>query len=235
GNGFTIPRNLFIQQSRIDVDAHTHILAKANTLIHYAEAMRNPAVTPEALNKLMARMFLLMNDNETLGSQERPSINSIDLIMTNPPYVTQGSRIYKESIADTSGSRNGVNLGEYYDSCGLGLESLFLRYISGALKPGGKAFVIVPQGMLTRTETGTKSAVLSECNLIASIALPKNTFFNTPQKTYIIVIEKRHTEFDDRPSIFCGIAKSIGESLDYRRHPTPDDNVLDCIASEFSA
>ncbi|RTN60424.1 N-6 DNA methylase [Enterobacter ludwigii] len=219
----------------IDVDAHTHILAKANTLIHYAEAMRNPSVTPEALNKLMARMFLLMNDNETLGSLERPPINSVDLIMTNPPYVTQGSRIYKESITDTSGSRNGVNLGEYYDSCGLGLESLFLRYISGALKPGGKAFVIVPQGMLTRTETGTKNAVLSECNLIASIALPKNTFFNTPQKTYIIVIEKRHTEFDDRPSVFCGIAKSIGESLDYRRYPTPEDNVLDSIASEFSA
>lgn len=217
----------------VDVDFHTHILAKANTLIHFSEALRDPLVTPDALNKLMARMFILMNDNETLGSLERPPVESVDLIMTNPPYVTQGSRIYKETLEEISGSRNNLNLSEYYDGCGLGLESMFLRYISGALKPGGRAFVIVPQGMLTRTEAGSKRMVLSECNLLASIALPKNTFFNTPQKTYIIVLEKRHTSSDDRPPVFCGIVKSIGETLDYRRHPTPDDNILNEIADKF--
>jgi len=217
----------------VDVDVHTHILAKANTLIHFSEALRNPLVTPDALNKLMARMFILMNENETLGSLEKPPVNSVDLIMTNPPYVTQGSRIYKESVTEVVGSRNGLNLGEYYDGCGLGLESMFLRYISGALKPGCKAFVIVPQGMLTRTESGSKRTVLNECNLLASIALPKNTFFNTPQKTYIIVLEKRHTDSDERPPVFCGIVKSIGETLDYRRHPTPEDNILNDIAAKF--
>lgn len=219
----------------VDVDVHTHILAKANTLIHFAEALRDPLVTPDALNKLMARMFILMNENETLGSLERPPVAEVDLIMTNPPYVTQGSRIYKETVAGLVGSRNGLDLRDYYDGCGLGLESLFLRYISGALKPGGKAFVIVPQGMLTRTESGSKRTVLNECNLLASIALPKNTFFNTPQKTYIIVLEKRHTEYDERPPVFCGIVKSIGETLDYRRHPTPNDNILDHVAENFVA
>lgn len=219
----------------VDVDVHTHILAKANTLIHFAEAIRDPLVTPDALNKLMARMFVLMNENETLGSLERPPVAGVDLIMTNPPYVTQGSRIYKETVAGLIGSRNGLNLSDYYDGCGLGLESLFLRYISGALKPGGKAFVIVPQGMLTRTESGSKRTLLNECNLLASIALPKNTFFNTPQKTYILVLEKRHTESDERPPVFCGIVKSIGETLDYRRHPTPDDNILNQVAESFVA
>lgn len=219
----------------IDVDVHTHILAKANTLIHFAEAIRDPLVTPDALNKLMARMFILMNENETLGALERPPVAGVDLIMTNPPYVTQGSRIYKETVAGLIGSRNELTLSDYYDGCGLGLESLFLRYISGALKPGGKAFVIVPQGMLTRTESGSKRTLLNECNLLASIALPKNTFFNTPQKTYILVLEKRHTESDERPPVFCGIVKSIGETLDYRRHPTPDDNILDQVAGSFVA
>lgn len=217
----------------VDVDFHTHILAKANTLIHFSDALRDPLVTPDALNKLMARMFILMNENETLGSLERPPVESVDLIMTNPPYVTQGSRIYKETVEEISGSRNNLNLSEYYDGCGLGLESMFLRYISGALKPGGRAFVIVPQGMLTRTEAGSKRTVLNECNLLASIALPKNTFFNTPQKTYIIALEKRHTPSDERPPVFCGIVKSIGETLDYRRHPTPDDNILNEIADKF--
>lgn len=217
----------------IDVDSRTHILAKANTLLHFAEEVRNPAVTTNALNKLMSRMFILMNGNETLGSLENPPINSVDLIMTNPPYVTNGSRIYKETISTISGTRNGKLLNDYYKGAGLGLESLFLRYISGALKPGGKAFVIVPQGLLTRTEVGTKRMVLSECNMLLSIALPRNTFFNTAQKTYIIGLEKRHTSVDPRPKVFCAIATSIGESLDARRIPTPEDNVLDQVADYY--
>lgn len=217
----------------VDVDANTHILAKANMLIHFAESVRDPSVTPDALNKLMARTFVLMNSNETLGTLEYPANESIDLIMTNPPYVTQGSRIYKDTISKLNGPRNGLILKDYYSQCGLGLESLFIRYISGALKPGGRAFVIVPQGMLTRTESSTKEFLLDECNLLASIALPRNTFFNTPQKTYILAIEKRHTNTDSRPLVLCGIAKSIGETLDYRRAATPEDNVLAEIADTY--
>ncbi|MHB1285595.1 MAG: N-6 DNA methylase [Leptospirales bacterium] len=217
----------------IDVDANTHILAKANLLIHMAEAVRDPATTQAALNALMAETFVLMNGNETLGALEYPAINNVDVILTNPPYVTQGSGIYKKEISTVSGTRNGKVLRDYYDGVGLGVESLFLRYISGALKPGGRAFVIVPQGLLTRTEVGSKRLVLGECNLLASIALPRNTFFNTPQKTYILALEKRHTSVDPRPPVFCAIVRSIGETLDYRRLSTPNDNDLDIVSTEF--
>lgn len=237
-----IKDNLFFQSGKpkrkikllgADVDASTHILAKANLLLHHVEAVRDISTTTQALNALMAETFLLLNDNETLGTLEHPPVASVDLIMTNPPYVTQGSKVYKDEIKSVQGVRNGQILSEYYTGAGLGLESLFLRYISGALKPGGRAYVIVPQGMLTRTETGTKELVLEECNLLASIALPRNTFFNTPQKTYILTIEKRHTPVDPRPDVFCAIVRSIGESLDSRRVPTPDDNDLEYISTEF--
>ncbi|MGD1046639.1 MAG: N-6 DNA methylase [Bacteroidota bacterium] len=217
----------------LDVDVVMHILAKANTLLHLAELVRDPAVTVDSLNRLMAEMFLLLNTNQHLGTLEYPIQGQASVIMTNPPYVTQGSRIYKEEIANTEGLRNGLSLRDYYDKCGLGLESLFIRYISGALKPGGRAFVIVPQGMLTRTEITMKEKILSECNLLASISLPRNTFFNTAQKTYIVVLERRHTEVDARPNVFCAIASSIGESLDARRLSTPLDNTLQDIAEAF--
>ena len=218
-----------------EVDTNTHILAKANTLIHLAEYIRNPSVTINALNQLMAEIFLNIKTNQHLGTLEYPIKNSVDVILTNPPYVTKGSRIYKEEIANTKGLRNGLSLAEYYDRCGLGLESLFLRYIAGALKPGGYAYVIVPQGMLTRTETALKEKLLSECNLIASISLPENAFFSTAQKTYIIILQKRHTPQDRRPNIFCAIVTSIGESLDARRVPTPSDNKLADIAEQYVA
>lgn len=217
-----------------DVEATPIILAKANTLIHLAEYVRDPKVSIEGLNKLMAELFLLLNTNQHLGTLEYPIRNKVDVILTNPPYVTKGSRIYKEEIQNVQGLRNGVDLREYYERCGLGLESLFLRYISGALKPGGRAFVIVPQGLLTRTESSLKERILAECNLLASICLPRNTFFNTPQKTYIIALAKRRTHKDSRPDVFCAIASSVGETLDARRVPTPDDNTLDDIGRAFS-
>lgn len=216
-----------------DVDANTHILAKANTLIHFAEAVRDPSMTMSALNQLMAETFVLMNDNEMLGSLQNPPRESVDIILTNPPYVTKGSGVYRDQIKEAGASENGVDLRDYYDRSGLGVESLFLRYIAGALKPGGRAFVVVPLGFLNRTDPGPKRRILDECNLLASIALPRNTFFNTAQLTYILVLEKRHSSADARPDVLCGIARSIGETLNWERVPTPSDNDLADIASIF--
>lgn len=219
----------------LDVDANLHMLAKSNMLIHLAEAVRDPDVTLEGLNEALADTFVLMNQHETLGSLERPPHNSVDVILTNPPYVTQGSAIYKKELEHLVGHRNGLELRDYYDTGGLGVEALFMRYISGALRGGGRAFVIVPLGMLNRTEPRPKRELLAECNLLASIQLPRNTFFNTSQKTAILVLEKRKTKVEKRPPVLCAIARSIGETLDWRRVPTPDENDLDEIASAFIA
>lgn len=217
----------------VDVDPNLHMLSKSNMLIHLAEAVRDPDVTLEGLNQAMADTFVLMNGHETLGSLERPPQGTVDTIITNPPYVTQGSAIYKREIEHLDGKRNGLLLSDYYNTGGLGLEALFMRYISGALKPGGKAFVIVPLGLLNRTEPRPKTELLKECNILASIQLPRNTFFNTSQKTAIIVLQRRRTSTEARPKVLCGIARSIGETLDWRRIPTPDQNDLNDIASAF--
>jgi type I restriction enzyme M protein len=218
-----------------DMDTNTHILAKANMLIHLADLLRAPSTTLPALNEAMADTFVLMNTNETLGSLENPPINAVDVILTNPPYVTQGSAIYRKELAAINGTRNGISPKDYYDGWGLGVESLFMRYISGALKPGGRAFVIVPLGMLNRTEAKPKERLLAECNLLASIELPRNTFFNTSQPTSVLVLERRHTETDARPDVLCGLARSIGESLDVYRIPAPESNDLEEIADCFIA
>jgi type I restriction enzyme M protein len=217
----------------VDIDTDLHILGKANALIHLAEAVRDPATSMEGLNALLADTLVLMNDNETLGSLLNPPTDSVDVILTNPPYVTQGSAIYRSELRELRGTRNGLDLRDYYEGSGLGVESLFMRYISGALKPGGRAFVIVPLGLLNRTEAGPKKKLLDECNLLASIQLPRNAFFNTAQPTCILVMERRRTAVDERPPVMCGIARSTGETLDYERVPTPEENDLADIAEAF--
>ena len=217
----------------IDSDVSTHILAKANTLIHLSDLLGKPTTTLPALNQLMAQTFILMNANETLGSLEYPVVNGADVILANPPYVTDGSAIYRKEIGHVIGPRNKKNLKDYYSGWGLGLEALFIRYISGALKPGGRAFVIVPLGYLNRSESRPKQKVLDECNIIASISLPRRTFFNTNQATSILVLEKRHTKQDDRPNVMCAYIRSIGESLDTYRLPEPHKNDLHEAADFF--
>jgi type I restriction-modification system DNA methylase subunit len=223
-----------------DLDANTHILAKANTLLHLAEYVRgSTGAALNAINLLMAETFVLFDQNAMLGSLEFPPQGTVDVIMTNPPYVTRGSAVFKGHIRALSDRmRNGVDLREYYAGAGLGVEALFLRYISGALKPGGRAFVIVPHGLLNRTErseAGPKARLLDECNILASIALPRNTFFNTSQVTYILVLERRWGSEDKRPEVFCALADSIGETLDQYRAPTPSENDLEAIANVFVA
>lgn len=237
-----LPRNLKIVSGKpvrrvrvigVDVDKNTHILAKANMLVHTSDLLKERTTTIEALNKALADTFVLMNEHETLGSLENPPDRTVDTVLANPPYVTQGSAIYRREIAEIKGLKNGLDLTDYYEGWGLGLESLFIRYISGALKPGGLAFVIVPLGFLNRTEPKPKEKLLAECNIIASISLPRNTFFNTAQLTSILVIEKRHTSADPRPDVLCGYARSTGETLDMYRIPTPDQNDLAEVASAF--
>ncbi len=217
----------------VDVDANTHILAKANTLLHFAEVLRDPATTMPALNQMMAETFVLMNENETLGALVNPPREAVDVVLTNPPYVTRGSAVYKDEVKELGTSGNGVDLRDYFDRAGLGVEALFLRYVTGALKPGGRAFVIVPLGLLNRTDPQPKQKLLAECNILASIALPRNTFFNTAQLTYIVVLEKRHTAVDPRPDVLVGIARTIGETLNWERVPTPAENDLASIAELF--
>ena len=217
----------------LDMDMNTHILAKANMLLHLSELIKEPATTVAGVNQALANTFAVMNANETLGSLEYPPKNTIDVVLANPPYVTQGSAIYRKEISAIEGTRNGLVLKDHYDGWGLGVEALFLRYISGALKPGGRAFVIVPLGMLNRTEKGPKEKLLGECNLLASISLPRNTFFNTAQLTCILVLEKRHTKSDPRPDVLCACVRTLGETLDMYRAPTPENNDLAAAANAF--
>ncbi len=217
----------------VEVDDALHILAKANMLLHLAEDVRRESTALPALNDAMADTFVLMNDNQTLGSLQHPPVRRVDVVLTNPPYVTEGSGIFRDELRDSKQTADGLTLADHYEGSGLGVEGLFLRYITGSLKPGGKAFVVVPMGLLNRTSPGPKRRVLEECNVLASIQLPRNAFFNTPQPAYILILHRRFSAADDRPNVFCAMARTIGETLDWERVPTPDDNDLSDIADHF--
>ena len=207
----------------------TIILAKANMLIYFSDLIRENS----ALTKEFADIFnssFTLKTNSILGTLSDAVIEEYNLIMTNPPYVTSGSSNMKEEIKkDTSG------LNTHYKINALGVEGLFMEWIIKALKPGGKAFVVIPDGMLNRqNDKNLRRYILDECFIDALISLPLNTFFTTNKKTYIICLTKKTVKHQIQTNpVFSYLVSEIGETRDVYRFDI-DQNDLDEAVTLFS-
>ncbi|MDR3282714.1 MAG: SAM-dependent methyltransferase [Candidatus Methanoplasma sp.] len=197
----------------------TIILAKANMLIYLSSLIRENTDVTKQFAELFNETFLLQT-NSILGTLATPTTDEYDLILTNPPYVMSGSSNLKEEISKRS------DLKQYFSVSAMGLEGLFMEWIVHALKPGGKAFVIVPDGIMSRShDKRLRDFILEECEIDAVISLPPNTFFTTPKKTYILALTKKivdssggvRTKARQTAPVFTYLCSEIGETRDVYR------------------
>lgn len=192
-------------------DARTIILAKANMLVYLSDLLaeyNSPEYLREFAEKGFNEVFQLLRSN--LGTFERVDpTEQYDLILTNPPYVTSGS-------ATVRGALEATGLGKSYSAGGRGTEALATQWIIDHLKPGGQAFVIVPDGLLNQDPV--LQYIKRECHVRAVAALPSRTFYATPKKTYILVLEKKaHDQDVQTDPVFSFLVSEMGESRDARR------------------
>ncbi len=193
----------------------TIILAKANMLIYFSDLIKRNSKITQQFSKLFNDSFELKT-NSILGTLRYPTIEKYDLILTNPPYVTSGSSNLKEEISKDN------ELSKHYGINAMGVEGLFMEWIIKALKKGGKAFIVIPDGILNRiNDKKLRKYILDECFIDAIISLPKKTFFTTIKKTYVLAITKKRdiNEKQENP-VFTYLVSDIGETLDIYRHDT---------------
>lgn len=209
----------------------TIILAKANMLIFVSELLRSHHTISAEFANLFNSTFKLLSDT-ILGTLSQTDQDRYDLILTNPPYVTSGSSNYKEAV------RNDGKLREFYTVSTLGVEGLFLQWIVRSLRPGGKAFVIIPDGILNRlNDNKLRAFILDECILDGIISLPVNAFYSTQKKTYILAITKktersqaeRKARIQTDP-VFTYLVSNIGETLDVKRFLIPDNDLKEMVS-----
>jgi len=202
----------------------TIILAKANMLIYFCELIKeNPDYTKQFAN-LFNESFILKT-NSILGTLSEPIENEYDLILTNPPYVTSGTSNLKEEIAKSH------TLKKYYKINAMGVEGLFMEWIVRALRPSGKAFVVVPDGIFNRqNDKNLRQFILDNCFINAIISLPLKTFFTTPKKTYILAITKKNniSEVQTDP-VFTYLCSEIGESRDVNRFEIEENDLKEAV------
>lgn len=202
----------------------TIILAKANMLIYFCELIKDNVGLTKEFAKIFNDSFILKT-NSILGTLSENTEEEYDLILTNPPYVTSGSSNLKEEIQKNDTLKN------YYKINAMGVEGLFMEWIIKSLKKGGRAFVVVPDGIFYRkNDKNLRQFILDHCYIDAIISLPTKTFFTTPKKTYILAVTKKNniTETQTDP-VFTYIVSEIGESRDVYRFDIEQDDLTEAV------
>ena len=211
-----------------DRDPKTVILAKANMLIHLSELIESdPKGAVASLAPALNETFRAVGDR-TIGTLANAPNAAFDLVMTNPPYVVSGTTQQKTMLASDPVLKG------YYSTPSMGVEGLFIQLVLNGLKPGARALVIVPDGVPFRHgDSRLREWILSMCQLEAIVSLPKNTFYTTPKKTYVLVIRRRSSGSPPQVEpVFTYLIGSVGETLDAKRFVIPD-NDLPGMASQF--
>ena len=145
---------------------------------HSPEALR--AFSEKGLNAV----FRLLRTN--LGTFDKTMDEPYDLILTNPPYVTKGSKSLQETIAQHD------QTSQFYDLGLKGTEGLALNWIVKKLRAGGEAFVIVPDGLLRRASA--LNALCEHCLIRAIVSLPVRTFYATPRRRTFLLLRRSMSE-----------------------------------------
>ncbi|MEX0678501.1 MAG: N-6 DNA methylase [Pirellulales bacterium] len=216
-------------------DERTIILAKANMLIYLSELVFAYPTCSGEFSRAFNDTFILFKDNlGTFGHIIDQEQEKYDFILSNPPYVTSGSGIIKEEIKRTPRTST------KYPVNALGLEGLSMEWIVRSLKKGGRAFVIVPDGILGRVGgKKLRSHILRECYLDAIVSLPLRTFYANSEHTYIIALTKKHNPDDAQTKpVFTYLVSNIGERLkSVHREEIEEDDLpqMESLYKIFSA
>ncbi len=121
---------------------------------------------------------------DTLTSEERWD-ETVDVMLANPPFMTPkgGIRPHKRFAIQANRS-----------------ELLFVDYIAEHLNPGGRAGIIVPEGIIFQSSNAYKNLrkMLVEDYLWAVVSLPAGVFQPySGVKTSILLLDKRKSKKSD--------------------------------------
>lgn len=173
-------------------------------------------VRGENISRTRLNMFLVgdghtnMYDDNSLKPLKKNTAKLLNkkyqYVITNPPY---GNGTIKANTSSISSTR---------------CEIAFMCKIVDLLEIGGKACIIIPDGVLENpTLKDLRHDLLEKCNINAIISLPKFAFAPyTKEKTYAVFVTKRseeNTKIQQKP-IWMYIIDNDGLANSDKRFPT---------------
>jgi len=151
---------------------------------------------------------------DTLTSEERWN-DTVDVILANPPFMTPKGGIRPHKRFGVQANRS---------------EVLFVDYIAEHLNPGGRAGVIVPEGIIFQSSNAYKALrkMLVEDYLWAVVSLPAGVFNPySGVKTSILLMDKAKAKQTD--SILFIKVDNDGFDLGAQRRAKSGSNLIEAL------
>lgn len=166
------------------IAAHDYVLRNVGEKNYKRKAPRFQAVEIESDTYRLCLMntFLHGMDADVIHgdalTDDANKLEAPDLIIANPPFGTSsgGARPRRDDLLKGTSNK----------------QLLFLQHIYSALKPGGRAAVIVPDNVLYEEGAGRKirTELMEKCNLHTVLRLPSGIFYATDVKTSVLFFSK---------------------------------------------
>lgn len=182
--GFIVAADRYIKDHTDDLYA----LTKTETQFQRSEAFRGLELVPDThrlclMNLMLHGIESTIESGDTLAP-DGEHLGKADVILTNPPFGTKkgGGRPTRADFSVTADTSN--------------KQLAFVEHIVRALKPGGRAAVVVPDNVLFEDNTGRRlrTWLMELCDLHTILRLPTGIFYAQGVKTNVIFFTRGKTD-----------------------------------------
>lgn len=178
--GFLVAADRYIKDATDDF----YKLTPAQAFFQRNSAFVGAELVPDTHRLCMMNLLLHgieggVENIDTL-SPDGESLPRADLILTNPPFGTKkgGGRPTRSDFSVTADTSN--------------KQLAFVEHIVRALKPGGRAAVVVPDNVLFEDNTGRRlrTWLMDLCDLHTILRLPTGIFYAQGVKTNVLFFQR---------------------------------------------
>ena len=220
--GFLISSYKHILAANTDPDGQSTLTPDERGRL--AAAFKGYDISPDMVRLSLVNLYLHgfsdphIFEYDTLTSQDRWNEHA-DVILANPPFMSPKGGIKPHNRFSVQSKRS---------------EVLFVDYMAEHLSPGGRAGIIVPEGIIFQSQGAYAQLrkMLVEEYLVAVISLPAGVFNPySGVKTSILILDKALAKQTDSVAFFK--AENDGYNLGAQRRPIDKDD-LPRVRAEIS-
>lgn len=191
--GFLISAYKHILRTNTDAKGHSKLTPHDRGVL--AKNFKGYDISPDMVRLSLVNLYLHgftdphIHEYDSLTSEDRWN-EFADVILANPPFMSPKGGIKPHKRFSIQAKRS---------------EVLFVDYIAEHLKPGGRAAIIVPEGIIFQSQTAYKDLrkMLVENSLVAVISLPAGCFNPySGVKTSILLLDKSLAKESDTIAFF---------------------------------
>ena len=221
--GFLISSYKHILAANTDADGNSTLTPDERARL--ASNVRGYDISPDMVRLSLVNMYLhgfvapQIVEYDTLTSEENWN-EYADVILANPPFMSPKGGIRPHSRFSMNSKRS---------------EVLFVDYMAEHLNAGGRAGIIVPEGIIFQSQNAHKQLrkkLVEDC-LVAVVSLPAGVFNPySGVKTSILLLDKALARKTDHIAFFK--VENDGYNLGAQRRPI-EQNDLPQVGGEIAA